>query len=42
MPKAMENKKNLNKNPSKDPLGNQILFYTKEKGVGFPCDGFKN
>ena len=42
MPKPAENKKNLNKNPPKDPLGNHIQFYTKERGVGLPCVGFKN
>ena len=42
MPKAVENKKIINKNLSKDPLGHQIWFYTKERGAGLPCFGFKN
>ena len=41
MPKAGENKKNLNKNPSKDPLGHQIHCYTKKRGAGLPCVSFK-
>ena len=35
-------KKILKKNSSKDPLGHQIWFYTKERGAGLPCVGFKN
>ena len=42
MPKAAENEKDLNKNQSKDPLGHQIRFYTKERGAELPCVGFKN
>ena len=34
-------KKNPNKNTSKDPLKHQIRFYNKEKGVRLPYVGFK-
>ena len=40
MPKAVK-KKNQQK-PSKDPLGHQIWFKTKEEGAGLPCVSFKN
>ena len=42
MPKATKKQKNLNKNPSKDPLKHQIHFYAKERGAGLPCVDFKN
>ena len=42
MLKAAENKKSLNKNPSKDPLEHQIQFYTKGRGAGLAYVGFKN
>ena len=38
----VEVKKNLNKNPLKDPLGHQIRFKTKEEGTRLPCVCFKN
>ena len=37
----VEVKKNLNKNPLKDPLGHQIRFKTKEEGARLPCVCFK-
>ena len=42
MPKVVENKKNLNKNPPKDPLGHKIWFKTINKGTGLPIVSFKN
>ena len=41
MPKAAKNKKSQ-ENPPNDLLGHQIQFYTKKRGAGFPCVGFKN
>ena len=41
MPIAAENKKNPNKNPSKDPLYHKIRFYNKENGVGLLYVGSK-